>query len=47
MPQPPGKDDTRESYMSKCVKQLKKEGKSDKKASEICYAVWMGHKVTK
>lgn len=40
MPQKPKKNQSQSSYMSSCVKELKAEGKSAKKAREICAAVW-------
>ncbi len=44
MPRKPKANQTRESYMSSCVSDLKAEGTSAKKAREICFAVWMGNK---
>lgn len=40
IPNKPSKGETQEHYMSKCVKELKGEGKSSKKAREMCSAVW-------
>jgi hypothetical protein len=44
MPQKPRADQTRESYMRACVKELTAEGRSGKKAREMCFAVWMANK---
>ncbi len=44
MPQKPRAEQTRKSYMSSCVSDLTSEGRSGKKAREICFAVWMQHR---
>jgi hypothetical protein len=47
MPQKPRKNQSQSSYMSSCIKELKKEGKSAAKAREICAAVWFSYKKKK
>ena len=41
MPDKPRKNESQDSYMERCVDALKKEGKTPKKARDICYAVWL------
>jgi hypothetical protein len=47
MPNKPSKSDTQSSYMSKCIKLLKGEGKSTSKAKELCAAIWYQSKKRK
>lgn len=44
MPDKPSAGQTREDYMSSCVPKIKGEGRSGKKAREICFAVWMQYR---
>jgi hypothetical protein len=47
MPSKPRKNERRDSYMSRCVKELKNEGTSGTKAKDICAAVWFSNKKRK
>lgn len=36
-----------ETYMSRCVREMKKEGMSGAEATDMCYAVYQGHQTKK
>ena len=43
MPEP-RPDESRESYMKRCVPQVKKEGKKQDQALAICFSYWRKRK---
>lgn len=41
MPSPPRKGESKDAFISRCIRYIvKNEGKSEKKASAICYSMW-------